>query len=53
MRAADMQLSLPFLLVALAIAAIWDNMVALLYLVMTLLGSVGVRALERWAKTGR
>ncbi|MGQ0548645.1 MAG: amino acid ABC transporter permease [Armatimonadota bacterium] len=29
------------------------NMVALLYLVMTLLGSVGVRALERWAKTGR
>ncbi|MDR7521110.1 MAG: amino acid ABC transporter permease [Armatimonadota bacterium] len=29
------------------------NMVALLYLVMTLLGSVGVRALERWARTGR
>ncbi|MDR7520227.1 MAG: amino acid ABC transporter permease [Armatimonadota bacterium] len=29
------------------------NMVALLYLVMTLLGSAGVRALERWARTGR
>lgn len=29
------------------------NMVALLYLLMTLLGSMGVRALERWAKTGR
>lgn len=26
------------------------NMVALLYLVMTLLGSLGVRALERWSK---
>ncbi len=29
------------------------NMVALLYLIMTLVGSMGVRALERWAKTGR
>jgi polar amino acid transport system permease protein len=29
------------------------NMVALLYLLMTLVGSLGVRALERWAKTGR
>jgi polar amino acid transport system permease protein len=29
------------------------NMVALLYLIMTLLGSLGVRALERWARTGR
>ncbi|HJW83252.1 MAG TPA: amino acid ABC transporter permease [Anaerolineae bacterium] len=29
------------------------NMVALLYLMMTLIGSLGVRALERWAKTGR
>jgi polar amino acid transport system permease protein len=29
------------------------NMVALLYLMMTLIGSFGVRALERWAKTGR
>jgi polar amino acid transport system permease protein len=29
------------------------NMVAMLYLVMTLLGSLGVRALERWAKAGR
>jgi ABC-type amino acid transport system permease subunit len=27
------------------------NMVALLYLIMTLLGSLGVRALERWART--
>jgi polar amino acid transport system permease protein len=27
------------------------NMVALLYLTMTLLGSLGVRALERWART--
>lgn len=29
------------------------NMVALLYLIMTLMGSVGVRALERWARTAR
>jgi len=29
------------------------NMVALLYLIMTLVGSMGVRALERWAKAGR
>jgi polar amino acid transport system permease protein len=29
------------------------NMVAMLYLLMTLVGSLGVRALERWAKTGR
>lgn len=29
------------------------NMVALLYLMMTLMGSMGVRALERWARTGR
>lgn len=29
------------------------NMVALLYLMMTLAGSAGVRALERWAKAGR
>ena len=29
------------------------NMVALLYLIMTLMGSLGVRALERWAKAGR
>ncbi len=29
------------------------NMVALLYLTMTLLGSLGVRALERWARAGR
>jgi polar amino acid transport system permease protein len=29
------------------------NMVALLYLMMTLIGSMGVRALERWAKAGR
>ncbi len=29
------------------------NMVALLYLIMTLVGSLGVRALERWAKAGR
>ncbi len=29
------------------------NMVALLYLMMTLVGSAGVRALERWAKAGR
>jgi polar amino acid transport system permease protein len=29
------------------------NMVALLYLMMTLIGSLGVRGLERWAKTGR
>jgi polar amino acid transport system permease protein len=29
------------------------NMVALLYLMMTLIGSMGVRLLERWAKTGR
>ncbi len=29
------------------------NMVALLYLCMTLVGSMGVRALERWAKAGR
>jgi polar amino acid transport system permease protein len=29
------------------------NMVALLYLTMTLIGSLGVRALERWAKAGR
>jgi polar amino acid transport system permease protein len=29
------------------------NMVALLYLIMTLAGSMGVRALERWAKAGR
>lgn len=29
------------------------NMVALLYLIMTLMGSMGVRALERWAKAGR
>lgn len=29
------------------------NMVALLYLLMTLVGSMGVRALERWAKAGR
>jgi polar amino acid transport system permease protein len=29
------------------------NMVALLYLIMTLLGSLGVRALERWAKGSR
>ncbi len=29
------------------------NMVALLYLIMTLIGSVGVRLLERWAKAGR
>jgi len=29
------------------------NMVALLYLLMTLAGSAGVRVLERWAKTGR
>lgn len=29
------------------------NMVALLYLIMTLVGSMGVRALERWARTGR
>jgi polar amino acid transport system permease protein len=29
------------------------NMVALLYLIMTLLGSAGVRLLERWAKAGR
>jgi ABC-type amino acid transport system permease subunit len=28
------------------------NMVALLYLIMTLLGSVGVRGLERWAGKG-
>jgi len=29
------------------------NMVALLYLLMTLVGSAGVRLLERWARTGR
>lgn len=29
------------------------NMVALLYLVMTLIGSLGVRAIERWSKTVR
>ncbi len=29
------------------------NMVALLYLMMTLLGSLGVRALERWSRAGR
>jgi len=29
------------------------NMVALLYLMMTLLGSLGVRALERWSRGGR
>ncbi|MGH2375630.1 MAG: amino acid ABC transporter permease [bacterium] len=29
------------------------NMVALLYLIMTLMGSMGVRALERWARMGR
>lgn len=29
------------------------NMVAMLYLMMTLIGSAGVRALERWAKAGR
>ena len=29
------------------------NMVALLYLLMTLVGSMGVRLLERWAKAGR
>jgi polar amino acid transport system permease protein len=29
------------------------NMVALLYLIMTLLGSLGVRALERWTRGGR
>ena len=29
------------------------NMVALLYLIMTLVGAMGVRALERWAKAGR
>lgn len=29
------------------------NMVALLYLIMTLVGSIGVRALERWAKASR
>jgi len=29
------------------------NMVALLYLIMTLVGSLGVRALERWARAGR
>jgi len=29
------------------------NMVALLYLMMTLLGSLGVRALERWSRRGR
>ncbi|MBI3998481.1 MAG: amino acid ABC transporter permease [Armatimonadetes bacterium] len=28
------------------------NMVAMLYLIMTLVGSMGVRALERWAKAG-
>ncbi|HEU4793757.1 MAG TPA: hypothetical protein VFS96_08870, partial [Nitrolancea sp.] len=28
------------------------NVVALLYLIMTLLGSVGVRGLERWAGKG-
>ncbi len=28
------------------------NMVALLYLIMTLAGSLGVRALERWASKG-
>jgi polar amino acid transport system permease protein len=29
------------------------NMVALLYLMMTLIGSAGVRLLERWARAGR
>ncbi|HEY3248322.1 MAG TPA: amino acid ABC transporter permease [bacterium] len=29
------------------------NMVALLYLIMTLIGSLGVRGLERWASRGR
>ena len=29
------------------------NMVALLYLIMTLIGSMGVRALERWAGKGK
>jgi polar amino acid transport system permease protein len=29
------------------------NMVALLYLIMTLVGSLGVRALERWTRAGR
>lgn len=29
------------------------NMVALLYLIMTLVGSMGVRALERWSRAGR
>lgn len=29
------------------------NMVALLYLLMTLIGSAGVRLLERWARAGR
>jgi ABC-type amino acid transport system permease subunit len=29
------------------------NMVALLYLIMTLAGSLGVRGLERWASRGK